>query len=86
MSRITLIIFDMLLIRALVLAFMLSLALSLVASLDWNKGLNAFNSSDRATAPQVRRPLAEQGDVEAQTKLLIIYENGYGSPKIFQKP
>ena len=86
MSRITLSIFDMLLNRALVLVFMLSLTLSLVASQDWNKGLNAFSFSDHATALQVRRPLAEQGDVEAQTNLLIIYENGYGSPKIFQKP
>ena len=35
-------------------------------SADFNKGWNAYNSGDYATALKEWKPLAEQGDVEAQ--------------------
>lgn len=35
---------------------------------DWQKGLDAYNSCDGATALRVWRPLAKAGDAEAQGK------------------
>ena len=41
-------------------------------------GLAAYNRGDYATALQVWRPLAEQGDARAQFNLSFMYEDGRG--------
>lgn len=48
---------------------------------DLFKGLAAFGSGDFATAIEELGPLAEQGDVLAQSKLGERYENGHGVPQ-----
>jgi uncharacterized protein len=45
---------------------------------DFDKGLAAAQAGDYATALQEWRPLAEQGDAEAQYNLGIMYSNGQG--------
>ena len=59
------------------LAFMLSLP---VAAQDFQKGLEAYERGDYATALQVLRPLAKQGDAPAQYNLAVFYHNGQGVP------
>jgi uncharacterized protein len=39
---------------------------------DYDKGVAAYNAGDYATARQEWRPLAEQGDAEAQFSLGIM--------------
>src|SRR6516162_2600844 len=41
----------------------------------------AFDRHDYAAALQLCRPLAEQGDVRAQTSLGVMYYNGQGVPR-----
>ena len=61
------------------LATMLSfMAFTPVAAQDLQKGVDAFNSGDFATALQELRPLAEQGDAEAQFNLGVMYYEGRG--------
>jgi TPR repeat protein len=43
---------------------------------DWDDGMAAFELGDYATALQEWRPLAEQGDAEAQILIGSIYDNG----------
>jgi len=45
---------------------------------DYQKGLEAAQSGDFATALQEWRPLAEQGHADAQYNLGIMYDNGQG--------
>ena len=45
---------------------------------DFNKGLDAYKRGDFATALRELKPLAEQGDAEAQLSLGIIYDLGLG--------
>ena len=45
---------------------------------DLNKGLKAAQSGDFATALKEWRPLAEQGDAEAQEWLGLMYDRGKG--------
>ena len=47
---------------------------------DWDDAVAAHKRGDYATLLQELRPLAEQGDVMAQTSLGIMYANGYGVP------
>ena len=47
-------------------------------SADFNKGLTAAQSGDFATALKEWKPLAEQGDADAQTNLGLMYQNGWG--------
>ena len=47
---------------------------------DYNKGLAAAESGDFATALRKFRPLAEQGNVDAQYNLGRMYGEGYGVP------
>ena len=42
---------------------------------------DAYNSGDYATAERLWRPLAEQGDADAQFYLGVMYENGQGVPQ-----
>ena len=50
-------------------------------SADFNKGLTAAQSGDWATALKEWKPLAEKGDVDAQTNLGLMYQNGWGVPQ-----
>ncbi len=45
------------------------------------KGVAAYNSGDYATALRELRPLAEQGMVDAQLNLAVMYNNGEGVPQ-----
>ena len=45
---------------------------------DFYKGFDAYMDEDYATALQEWRPLAEQGDADAQTNLGFMYGNGNG--------
>jgi len=48
---------------------------------DFNKGLEAAERGDYATALREWRPLAEQGNADAQYNLGIMYHNGKGVPQ-----
>jgi len=48
---------------------------------DWDKGLDAYKAGDYATALQEWRPLAEQGDSDAQAMLGTMYDEGKGVPQ-----
>ncbi len=48
---------------------------------DFNKGLEAYRSGDFATALKEWKPLAEQGDADAQHSLGVMYESGWGVPQ-----
>ena len=59
----------------------LLLVVLLVSSLfagDFEKGLEAAERGDYQTALKLWKPLAEQGDPEAQHNLGIMYKNGNG--------
>ena len=49
-----------------------------VAAQDYNAGLDAAMAGDFATALENWRPLAEQGDADAQGTLGIMYDTGQG--------
>ena len=72
-------IFDVTGFRFLALAVMLSfIVFTPVAAENFKKGMDAYSAGDYATALQVLRPLAEQGDVEAQFNLGQMYRKGKG--------
>ena len=48
---------------------------------DFNKGMTAAQNGDWATALKEWKPLAEKGDVDAQTNLGLMYQNGWGVPQ-----
>ena len=56
---------------------MLSLAAPLVAG-PLEDGYSAYTRGDFATAMQIMRPLADQGDVTAQTVVGLMYYFNYG--------
>ncbi len=65
------------------LRFPITLALSIVylaipACVDFQVGLDAYDRGDYATALSELRPLAEQGDAEAQFNLGVLYHDGLG--------
>ena len=79
MPRITLNIFDATPFRAFVLATMVSfLAFTPVAAQDYQKGYDAFEAGDYATALKEFRPLAEQGNALLQTVVGDMYRKGKG--------
>ena len=47
-------------------------------SADFDKGLDAYDRGDYATALREFKPLAEQGDAYAQYNLGVMYDNGQG--------
>jgi len=53
-------------------------------SADFNKGLDAYESGDYATALREWKPLAEQGNAIAQTNLGVMYQQGIGVPQDFE--
>ncbi len=67
--------------RALRAAIVLILALALPANVwgaDFQAGLEAAERGDYAKALREWRPLAEQGNADAQYNLGLMYENGWG--------
>ncbi len=67
---------------------MLALVVVLVAApacTDYEAGAEAYGLGDYATELQKWRPLAEQGDAEAQTYLGNMYRRGAGVPQDYQE-
>ncbi len=58
-----------------------TLGLTAPAWAGWDEGVAAYQRGDYATAIRELRPLAEQGDANAQLFLGIMYENGQGVPQ-----
>ncbi len=48
---------------------------------DFEKGMQAYNRGDYATALRELRPLAKQGDGDAQSSLGYMYANGENVPQ-----
>ena len=69
----------------LALATILSLAFTQVSAQDYNKGLEAYNAGDYATAMEEWKPLAEQGDAYAQYNLGVMYDEGNGVLKDYSE-
>lgn len=69
-------------LRTILIAFALSLATVAPATAkDLQRGFEAAQRGDFATALREWRPLAEQGDAKAQHNLGLMYSNGDGVPK-----
>ena len=63
------------------LIMLLSLTSNVVWSADFQKGLEAAQRGDFATALREWKPLAEQGNASAQYNLGWMYDNGDGVPQ-----
>jgi len=68
------------------LRFPIALALFLIcltdpAWADFEVGMDAYNRKAYATALREWRPLAKQGDADAQYNLALMYDRGYGVPQ-----
>tara|TARA_B100000780_G_C20855171_1_gene339903 strand:- start:47 stop:571 length:525 start_codon:yes stop_codon:yes gene_type:complete len=66
------------LLRTTILSLALAFGTGAVLAQDFQKGLAAYKANDHATALKELRPLAEQGDADAQEMIGWIYENGIG--------
>jgi TPR repeat protein len=53
-------------------------------SADFQKGLTAHESGDYATALRSWKPLAKQGNTDAQFLLGAMYDNGQGVPQNYK--
>jgi len=56
-------------------------SVSAATAQDFDKGVEAAQSGDYQTALQEWRPLAEEGDADAQHNLGMMYGNGQGVPQ-----
>ena len=65
----------------LALTAMLALCASTAVAQDFDKGLSAYNAGDYQTAFNEWKPLAEQGDGDAQFNLGLMYETGDGAAR-----
>ena len=73
-------------LHALVLAIvLLTEGVSVVAAQDYDKGLEAAKLGDFQTALQEWRPLAEQGNSDAQKDLGVMYFTGQGVPQDYDE-
>ena len=63
------------------LAAVLSLWLTTSAWAGFDEGVAAYDRGDYATAFEEFRPLAEQGNDDAQFNLGVMYGNGQGVPQ-----
>jgi TPR repeat protein len=68
------------------LRFPIALVLSIVglaapAWADFEAGMDAYDRGDYATALHEWRPLAEQGNADAQNNLGAMYDDGHGVPQ-----
>ena len=71
-------------LHSLVLAITLLVgSVSVATAQNFNKGFEAYDAGDYQTALQEWRPLADQGDVDAQYNLALMYLNGQGVPQDF---
>ncbi len=61
------------------------LLISVAWSQDFQKGEDAYIRGDYATALREWKPLAEQGDADAQTNLGLMYVNGLGVPQDYKQ-
>ena len=52
---------------------------------SFRRGLTAYNEGDYATALREWRPLAQQGDADAQNNLGVLFLKGQGVPKHYEK-
>jgi len=52
---------------------------------DWEAGVDAYQAGDYKTALKEFRPLAEQGDADAQFNLGVMYEDGQGVTQDYKK-
>ena len=69
-------------VGAAALALLLALSLSGPAAAGpFEDALAAYATGDYATAVSLWRPLAEQGDADAQYNLALMYDNGGGVPQ-----
>ncbi len=64
-----------------ILIILLCLLTSLSVSADFQKGFEAYQRGDYATALREWKPLAEQGQASAQYNLGLMYANGEGVPE-----
>ena len=67
-----------------ILAFLITLS-SPIAAQDFQKGYDAAQAGDFATALQEWAPLAEAGDASAQINLGFMYINGRGVPQDYKE-
>ena len=51
---------------------------------SFRRGLTAYNEGDYATALREWRPLAQQGDADAQNNLGVLFLKGQGVPKHYE--
>ena len=66
------------LIRTTIIALVLAFNAGSILAQDFQKGVAAYQSGDYVTALQEWRPLAEQGDADAQYNLGLMYLKGEG--------
>lgn len=71
--------------NTLALATILSLAFTQVTAQDYNKGLKAYKAGDFVKAFKEFKPLAEQGNVDAQFEVGFAYYYGQGVLKDYAK-
>ena len=71
--------------KRIALAVVLLVSLAGPAWTGWDECLFAYKQGDYATALKEFRPLAAQGDADAQTKLGFIYHIGLGVQKDYAK-
>jgi len=71
------------LIAALCAGFTLGLTAPAWAGFD--EGMAAYDRGDYATAIRELRPLAEQGNADAQFNLGVMYANGLGGPQDYSR-
>ena len=64
--------------RTIIFTLVLAFNAGSIWAQDFQKGFAAAQSGDYVTALQGWRPLAEQGDVDAQYNLGVMYDNGWG--------
>ncbi len=67
--------------RRIIVAATLLIAFMATARADFQEGNAAFRRGDYATALRELRPLAEQGDADAQFSLGLMYTKGQGVPQ-----
>ncbi len=70
--------------RLLIAALMVMLSLPVLAH-EIQKGLQAYERGDYATALREWRPLAENGNARAQYRLGYIYHYGHGVPQDYEQ-
>jgi TPR repeat protein len=70
--------------RIILAAVFVALLGSVSWSADFQKGVAAAKSGDYATALREWKPLAEQGDANAQFVLGVMYEKGQGVPQDYK--